>query len=184
MIWLEKKTNVLYQEEEPIVSLSPLERNLLLYFLQHPRVNLTKSEIIENSWPSDVRREGVSDDSLFRLIRALRLKLKQGPSDCRKYIINWRGYPEGGYRFLPDGLEHGTKESHQDENFGDTLEQLVALKRIISNQMKTILLLEAMLEEVTGKVQSERPIHDKTAVSQTETTVNHHHYPLINSDIS
>ena len=173
MIWLEKKTNVLYQEEKPLVSLSPLERNLLLFFLQNPRVNLTKSEIIENSWPSDIGREGVSDDSLFRLIRALRLKLGHDTKNYCTYIVNWRGYPEGGYRFLPNGQENCAPDLRQTVEIDDALEQLVALKKIISNQMKMILLLETMIEEVTEKIQSEQYAKKNTAVPMTETAVSH-----------
>ena len=173
MIWLEKKTNVLYQDESPIMSLSPLERNLLLYFLEKPRVNLTKSEIIQNSWPDDVQREGVSDDSLFRLIRSLRLKLGRKQDHCN-YIVNWRGYPEGGYRFLPNGNEHFTQEPPDSDEIDDSMEQLAALKKIIANQMKTILLLEAMIEEVAGKVPLGNIENQNTAVPLSETAVNHH----------
>jgi hypothetical protein len=44
----------------------------------------------------------VTDDSLYQVIGGLRKKVEPNPaSPC--YIINWRGQPEGGYQFFPEG---------------------------------------------------------------------------------
>ena len=153
MIWQESKTNVIYQESDPILGLSPLERNLLLYFIDNPRTNLTKSDLIENSWPPDVCREGVSDDSLFRLIRSVRTKISNGKFLSYHYIINWRGYPEGGYRFLPDAQEKAAISISEDDSLQRILNQLTVLQMVISNQKQTINLLEEIVDGVVQTVE-------------------------------
>ncbi len=178
MIWLEKRTNVLYRKDEPIVTLSPLERTLIIYFLENPYAHLTKSKIIENCWSPDAVRDGVSDDSLFRLIRSLRQKLSQDSDDDSCYIVNWRGNPEGGYRFLPNGKEQRTKEVALQMPSAETLQQLVALKQIISNQMKTILLLEGILDEVMERFVDEGEIEQQNGRFQLETAVQNSHLIL------
>lgn len=152
MIWLESTTNVIYQGTLPLVDLSPLERNLLLCFLENPGINLTKSQLIEATWPPDVHREGVSDDSLFRLIRSLRGKLSFGLYEKYDYVINWRGYPEGGYRFQPSGQEALTAVSDK-ANQHQLVLQLNRLQRLISNQKETIMLLEEIVEGFADRLE-------------------------------
>lgn len=105
-IRLDEYTGQIFQGTRPLLNLTPLERTLLRYFLANPQLFLTKSEIIVNSWPEDIQRQGVSDDALYQAICSLRRKLQHGSFyDCN-YIRNWRGSrdrPEGGYRFFPDG---------------------------------------------------------------------------------
>ena len=61
-----------------------------------------KSELIDHAWPDEDRREGIADDNLFQVIKKLRQKIEPIPSKpC--YIITWRGQPEGGYQFFPEG---------------------------------------------------------------------------------
>ena len=102
-IWINERTHEIYVGKYPLFDLTPLQRSILLYFIKNPETYLTKTQLIENSWPDCSARNGVSDDALYQLIRSLRAKLKQfAPSNCQ-YIRTWRGIPEGGYRFLPNG---------------------------------------------------------------------------------
>ena len=84
--------------------LPPLEYNLLRHFLANPNVRLTKSNIINNVWPDDVCREGVTDDALYRLIYSTRSCLAQEAPGVN-YIETWRGQPEGGYIFSPSEID-------------------------------------------------------------------------------
>lgn len=151
MIWQDKTTKMIYQGVCPLVELTPLERNLLYCFLRHPEMNLTKTELIENSWPPDTAREGVSDESLFTLIRSLRKKLAKGEFETYEYITNWRGYPEGGYRFNPSGKAF-LKTPAQMEQPRPVLSQLNMLQKLITNQKQTLELLENLIEEVADRI--------------------------------
>ncbi|MEM7111626.1 MAG: winged helix-turn-helix domain-containing protein [Chloroflexota bacterium] len=86
----------------------PLEYNLLRYFLENPNARLTKSDIINNVWPDDVCREGVTDDALYRLIYSTRSCLAREAPDVN-YIETWRGQPEGGYIFSPGEVDSAFK---------------------------------------------------------------------------
>jgi DNA-binding winged helix-turn-helix (wHTH) protein len=101
-IWLDEKTSDLYQGQALLANLTPLEHAVLLFLVKHPRLRHTKTELIVNAWPDELRREGVTDDSLYQMIMELRRKIEPNPAKPR-YLITWRGKPEGGYRFFPDG---------------------------------------------------------------------------------
>jgi DNA-binding response OmpR family regulator len=113
----------------------------LRYFLANPKVFLTKTEIIANSWPEEIHRAGVSDDALYQLICSLRRKLQCDPFAHCNYIRNWRGSrdePEGGYRFFPDGqtgtwveAANGARANQLPEN--DTQQLLEQLEQLIEN---------------------------------------------------
>ena len=82
--------------------LSPLARAVLHFLVRHPRARHTKTDLIVNTWPDELRRQGVTDDSLYQVIRELRKKIEPNPAKpC--YIVTWRGRPEGGYQFFPEG---------------------------------------------------------------------------------
>ncbi len=101
-IWLDEKTDELYQGDALIEGLTPLERAVLSFMVSNPRVRHAKTDLIINTWPDELRRQGVTDDSLYQVIRELRKKIEPNPSrPC--YITTWRGRPEGGYRFFPEG---------------------------------------------------------------------------------
>jgi DNA-binding response OmpR family regulator len=68
----------------------------------HPRVRHTYTDLIEAAWPEDIHREGVSTEALYQLVRGLRRQIESTPSQPR-YIVNWRGRPEGGYQCFPEG---------------------------------------------------------------------------------
>jgi hypothetical protein len=101
-IWLNEETEEAYQGKTLIQGLTPLEREVLHFLLRHTRVRHTKTDIIVNAWPDELKKEGVTDDSLYQVIVGLRKKIEPiSAKPC--YIINWRGKPEGGYQLFPEG---------------------------------------------------------------------------------
>jgi len=101
-IWLDDSRDILYQGSTVLKDLTPLENGLLIFLVRHTQVRHTYTELIDAVWPEDVSKEGVSTEALYQLVRGLRRKIEPDPSQPR-YLINWRGSPEGGYRFFPDG---------------------------------------------------------------------------------
>ena len=101
-LWLDETTEELYQGQTPLRDLSPLERAVLRFLVGHPRTRHTKTDLIVSTWPDELRRQGVTDDSLYQVIRELRKRIEPNPAKpC--YIVTWRGRPEGGYQFFPEG---------------------------------------------------------------------------------
>ncbi len=101
-LWLNEETGEVFQGRTVLKDLTPLEEGVLHYLIHHPRMRHTKTEVIINAWPTDMSREGISDDSLYQVIAGLRKKVEPVPAKpC--YIINWRGNPEGGYQLFPEG---------------------------------------------------------------------------------
>jgi hypothetical protein len=103
-IWLDEETGELYQGQTRLDGLAPLEEAVLHFLVKHPRIRHTKTDLIVAAWPDELRQEGVTDDSLYQVIKGLRKRIEPNPSKpC--YIITWRGLrtQEGGYEFLPDG---------------------------------------------------------------------------------
>jgi DNA-binding winged helix-turn-helix (wHTH) protein len=105
-IWLDESTGELCQGETPLRDLTPLARSVLNFLVRHPVVQHTKTDLIINAWPDQPCREGVSDASVYQVIRELRARIEPEPSQPR-HIITWRGYPEGGYQFFPEGRPGG-----------------------------------------------------------------------------
>lgn len=102
-IWLDKKTDILYQGRAPLDNLAPLVGSLLRFLINRPKARHTHTTLIEAAWPEDeVIQEGVAPDRLYQVIKELRRKIEPTPPQFR-YIINWRGRPEGGYQFFPEG---------------------------------------------------------------------------------
>jgi DNA-binding winged helix-turn-helix (wHTH) protein len=101
-LWLDETTDELYHGQTPLRDLSPLEREVLRFLVEHPRTRHTKTNLIISTWPDELRRQGVTDDSLYQVIRELRKRIEPNPAKpC--YIVTWRGRPEGGYQFFPEG---------------------------------------------------------------------------------
>lgn len=96
------KDDQLFQGRHLLEGLSPLEENLLRFLLKHPREHHTHSALIEAVWPEEVNKEGVSTEALYQTVRGLRRKIEPFPSQPR-YVVNWRGTPEGGYQFFAEG---------------------------------------------------------------------------------
>jgi DNA-binding winged helix-turn-helix (wHTH) protein len=101
-ILVDPKTDSLFQGKIPLSSLSPLERNLLFFLVSHPRSRHTHTELIEAVWSETVNKEGVSTEALYQTVRGLRRKIEPVPSKPR-YVVSWRGAPEGGYQCFPEG---------------------------------------------------------------------------------
>ena len=97
-IRLHAPTKQIYHGRFMLYHLTPLQYAVLYFLITHPYVRLTKDQIIFGSWPSDhLQIHGVSDESLYQIIRQLRKKLGD---DSRAYIVSWRG----GYYFQPHGI--------------------------------------------------------------------------------
>lgn len=101
-IWFDEASQTLYHGEEPIIGLTPKERELLEFLCQNPNQRHTYTELIISAWPEEERYNGVSNDSLHQIIHGLRQKVEPDPSKPA-YVITWRGQPEGGYQFFPEG---------------------------------------------------------------------------------
>lgn len=105
-LWRDAATGEVHQGPAPLVGLANLERRLLEFLLEHPRVRHTKTAVIEAVWPDEAVGEGVMDDALYQVVKELRRKIEPQPSaPC--YLLTWRGRPEGGYQLFPEGRPGG-----------------------------------------------------------------------------
>jgi hypothetical protein len=102
-IWLDPQTGEIYQGQTLLQDLTALERAVLTFLSRHPRLSHTKTDLIVNAWPDELRQQGVSDNSLYQLISSLRKAIEPNPS-LPVYLVTWRGRPEGGYQFFPEGI--------------------------------------------------------------------------------
>ena len=101
-IWLDKQTGEVYQGQTLVQNLTTLEQSVLSFLAKHPRIRHTKTDLIINTWPDELRQQGVTDNSLYQVVSAIRRELEPNPTNPA-YLINWRGKPEGGYQFFPEG---------------------------------------------------------------------------------
>jgi DNA-binding winged helix-turn-helix (wHTH) protein len=101
-LWFDPMSGHLYQGDAIMDALTPLEQAVLLFFIKHPEQRLTKSVIIANAWPDDTHRDGVSDESLYQIIKGIRKQIEPDPSKP-SYLVTWRGTPEGGYILFLEG---------------------------------------------------------------------------------
>jgi DNA-binding response OmpR family regulator len=101
-LWIDETADIVYQGNMALKDLAPLENGLLCFLLRHPRVRHTHTELIEAVWPEDISKEGVSTEALYQVVRGLRREIEPEPGQPR-YIVNWRGSPEGGYQCFPEG---------------------------------------------------------------------------------
>lgn len=102
LIWQDTETGEIFQGQTPVVGLQPLQHTLLRFLLSRPRQRHTHSDLIEAIWPDEINKEGVSTDALYQVVRGTRRAIETDSSKPR-YLINWRGVPEGGYQFYPEG---------------------------------------------------------------------------------
>lgn len=98
-IWLDEQSNTFWQGSTQL-DLSPQQQAILYYFMENAHRRLTKTDLIMHLWPDEW--EEVDETRLYTLVRQLRRKLDPKPTQPR-YIVNWRGTPEGGYQFFPEG---------------------------------------------------------------------------------
>ena len=82
--------------------LANLERRALEFFVTHPVKMHSKTAVVEAVWPEDAVEGGVMDDALYQVITGLRKKIEPRPASPA-YLVTWRGKPEGGYQFYPEG---------------------------------------------------------------------------------
>jgi len=101
MLWEDAETGVLYQGIRPLKELSPTENALLAFFIRHPYKKHTYTDIMEAVW-TDEDVGGVSNQALAKQISNLRRHVEPD-SPQPLYIVTWRGKPEGGYQFFPEG---------------------------------------------------------------------------------
>lgn len=90
-----------YQGERVIENLTPLEANILKYLIAAPYKRFTYTQIAE-AWAIEEHYEGISTGAISKHVSNLRQKIEPFPGEPR-YVINWRGTPEGGYYFVPEG---------------------------------------------------------------------------------
>ena len=100
-IWLDQTTQELYQGQSLIEGLRPLQRSILLFFVNNPQIRFSNDDIIDNAWPDEDQREGITSNALQVQIRGLRKSIEPNPAKPR-YLITWHGKP-GGYQFFPEG---------------------------------------------------------------------------------
>ena len=97
-IWLDRKSQLLYQGQNALNDLTPKERELLLFFAKHPHARHTHNDLIKNIWQEVVNPDGVSTESLYKVISDLRQKIEPNRTKP-SYIVTRRG----GYQFFPEG---------------------------------------------------------------------------------
>lgn len=95
-------TKTIYHGAQPLTTLTTKESALLEFLIQYPYIQHSYTDLIVAVWSDEESYHGISNDSLYQLVRALRLKIEPHPSQP-VYVVNWRGKPEGGYLFYPEG---------------------------------------------------------------------------------
>lgn len=102
-IWRDPKSGALYQGKQRLVGLRPLEEALLTFLVQNPYKPHTKTALIQAVWPEDIHIDGVTDDSLYQVVRGVRQKIEPKTAELPVYLVTKRGVEEGGYQFFPEG---------------------------------------------------------------------------------
>lgn len=101
-LWLDELSQQIYQGQQALTDLAPKEYAVLRALLQQPTVRQNYTDLITTAWSAAERYHGVTNDSLFQVVRSLRQKIEADPSRPH-YLVNWRGKPEGGYLLYPEG---------------------------------------------------------------------------------
>ncbi len=104
-VWRDRRTGELFQGRTLLNTLTPLEREIVRFFIQYPRVQHTYTNIFEAAWPEDVQHDSISNESIQQMIRGIRKKIEPNPARPL-YVVTWRGQPEGGYQFFPEGQSY------------------------------------------------------------------------------
>jgi DNA-binding winged helix-turn-helix (wHTH) protein len=100
-IWLDEQNKTVYQGEEPVEELTGLQYEILRFLIENPRVKHTRDTVIDNAWPANEQREGITPNALQVHIASIRKKIESNPA-LPRYLITWHGRP-GGYQFFPEG---------------------------------------------------------------------------------
>lgn len=101
-IWLEPNTQTLYHGQQVLDTLTPKEAQVLQFLVSHPGVRHSYTDVIVKVWSDEENYHGVTNEALFQVIKGLRRKIEPNPGEP-VYVVNWRGKPEGGYIFFPEG---------------------------------------------------------------------------------
>ncbi len=102
-LWRNPETDQIMRGQQPLTNLTAQEDAFLRYLLENPQKRCSYTEIVLAVWDNDGGgREGVTDQAVQQVASRLRRKIETDPSRPR-YLINYRGNPEGGYQLFPDG---------------------------------------------------------------------------------
>lgn len=102
-IWQKELTGEIFQGNQRLDGLRLLEEALLSFLIRHPYKFYTKSNIIRQVWPEGTHLEGVTDDSLYQVVRRVRQQIEPQTAESHVYLLTKRGVDEGGYQFFPEG---------------------------------------------------------------------------------
>jgi hypothetical protein len=100
-IWLDETARCVYQGQELVEGLTALQYEILRFLIKNPRIKHTQDDIIDNAWPEEEQRDGITSNALQVHIASLRKKIEPNPAQPR-YLLTWHGRP-GGYQFFPEG---------------------------------------------------------------------------------
>jgi len=100
-IWLDEAARTIYQGQVTLEEISGLQYEILRFLIKNPRTRHTRDDIIDNTWPEEEQREGITPNALQAHIAAIRRKIEPNPAAPR-YLTTWHGRP-GGYQFFPEG---------------------------------------------------------------------------------
>jgi len=100
-IWLDEQTKTIYQGQDPIEGITTLQYEILRFLIKNPRAKHSQDAVIDNAWPEEDHREGITPNALQVHIASIRKKIEPNPAKPR-YLITWHGRP-GGYQFFPEG---------------------------------------------------------------------------------
>jgi hypothetical protein len=100
-IWIDEQARAIYQGQVALEELSGLQYEILRFLIKNPRTRHTRDDIIDNAWPEEDQRAGITPNALQVHIAAIRKKIEPNPATPR-YLLTWHGRP-GGYQFFPEG---------------------------------------------------------------------------------
>ncbi|KAA3657578.1 MAG: hypothetical protein DWQ04_27665 [Chloroflexi bacterium] len=101
---LDSVTNELFQGETLVTNLTPQERTLLSFMLQHEAHKEHEYETLLNEvWTLDEQYDKtIMVNNVQQLVSGLRKKIEEDSSNPR-FIISWGRHPRGGYKLYPEG---------------------------------------------------------------------------------
>ncbi len=100
-IWIDESTRIIYQGQQAIEELTGIQYDILRFLTKNPRTRHTRDDVIDNAWPEEDQREGITPNALQVHIASIRKKIEPNPAVPR-YLLTWHGRP-GGYQFFPEG---------------------------------------------------------------------------------
>jgi len=100
-VWVDQKSRIVYQGDTPLDDLTGLQYEILNFLTNNPHIKHTRDDVIDNTWPEEEQREGITPNALHVHIAGIRKKIEPNPAQPQ-YLITWHGRP-GGYQFFPEG---------------------------------------------------------------------------------